>query len=236
MLDQALRPVPPDYGRISASSRINELIYRCFDYISPQDQHKFVSKFRNQPHDSDQVMHTLRELVLGAYLGSHGFATSHEYPLGNKTPDWCLFDCELSILGIIELMNFNLDAATAQDVESQLDATGLACVWRDQNTDNVDRLYHSIWQKAQTYRDLAAHFRIAYVVAVFGTFRAALDFEEVTYCLVDEEFGLFREYPVLSGLLYFEEQHAAYRFQYLQNPSALSVLELPGGVFPPGVA
>jgi hypothetical protein len=74
---------------------------------------------------------------------------------------------------------------------------------------------------------------VPYIVAVFGEFRAAIDFEEeVCPCLFDEEFGLFRMYPDVSGVLYFEETSGRYLFRYAHNPNALRAFDLPSGVFP----
>jgi hypothetical protein len=67
------------YGQIAAGSLVNGAIYRCFDFIPEEDARKFVKKFREQPHSEVQVMHTLRELAIGAFLGSQGF-TVHAEP------------------------------------------------------------------------------------------------------------------------------------------------------------
>ena len=134
---------------MAGNKHINELIYRCFEYIGEEDKQKFVKEFREQPHDSDQIMHTLRELVLGAYLGSSGFKVRHDCAVDTQTPDWCILDEKSVMTGIVELTNFHIDKATEDEIEAQLKARGVAWVWRDENKDNVDRLYHCIWHKAQ---------------------------------------------------------------------------------------
>ena len=58
------------YGQIAGNDHINASIYRCFKHICENDERKFIKKFREQPHDSDQVMHTFKELILGAYLST----------------------------------------------------------------------------------------------------------------------------------------------------------------------
>ncbi len=82
------------YGQIAGNTSINAMIYRCFEYICEEDQRKFVKKFREQPHDSDQIKHTFRELVLGAYLGSNSFRVKHDYVIDDQTPDWSILDME----------------------------------------------------------------------------------------------------------------------------------------------
>lgn len=56
------------YDQITSDNYINEVIDKCFDYICEEDQRKFVKKFSEQPQGSDQITHTLGELILGAYL------------------------------------------------------------------------------------------------------------------------------------------------------------------------
>lgn len=73
------------YGQIAKASNINDDIYRCFDLIPEKEARKFVKNFSEQPHDQPQVMHTFRELIMGAYLGSRGFAVQSEPDISGKT-------------------------------------------------------------------------------------------------------------------------------------------------------
>lgn len=222
------------YGQIAGNSRINTFIYRCFEHIREEDERKFVRKFREQPQDSHEIMHTFRELVLGAFLCSRGLRAHYEHVVDSRTPDWSILDGRSKPGAIVELTSFHIDKATETEIEEQLRAEGLACVWRDADRDNVDRLYHSIWHKAQVYRALVQELGIPYIVAVFGEFRAAVDEEEVRLCLLEDEFGLFEMYPEVSGVLYFEEKSGHYLFSYIHNPGAL--FGLLNGVFPSDTA
>jgi hypothetical protein len=56
------------YGRIAENASINKTIYRSFESISEQDANIFVRAFAHLPHDGDQVMHVLRELIPGGFL------------------------------------------------------------------------------------------------------------------------------------------------------------------------
>lgn len=220
------------YGQIAGSTRFNSMIYYCFDHICEDDERKFVKKFREHPPDSDQIMHTFRELVLGSYLSSRGFKVRHEFAIDDQTPDWSILDAqEETITGLVELTSFHVDKATQDEIAEQIRARGLALCWRDQNKDNVERLYQSIWRKAPAYKTLIEQMQVPYVVAVFGEFEAAMDFEEVCLCLFDEETGLFAMYPELSGVLYFEESFGRYSFKYVSNPNASQTIELPSGIF-----
>jgi hypothetical protein len=225
------------YGKIAGNNSINAMIYHCFEYICEEDKRKFVKKLREQPHDSDQITHTFRELVLGAYLSSRGFRVRHDYVIDDQKPDWSILSIEgESIIGIVELTSFHIDKATENEIEEQMQTRGIAAYWRDQNKDNVERLYHSIWRKASVYRSLIEKLKVPYVVGVFVECKAAVDFEEVCRCLFDEKNGLFDMYPELSGVLYFKESFGGYSFNYASNPSALQAILLPRGIFSSGAA
>jgi hypothetical protein len=60
------------YGTISPVPTTDNLIYECFD------QRTFARKFKEQIDDVQQVNHTLRELVLGAYVARQGFKAQYE--------------------------------------------------------------------------------------------------------------------------------------------------------------
>lgn len=225
------------YGQIAGNTDINAMIYRCFEYICEEDERKFVKKFQEQPHNSDQIKHTFRELILGGYLSSNGFRVKQDYVVDNQTPDWSILDVEgQSITGIVELTNFHIDKASENEIKEQLRARGKAIYWRDQNKDNVERLYHSIQCKASVYKSLIEKLQVPYVVGVFGELEVVIDFEEVCLCLFDEKTGLFGMYPELSGVLYYEENRGQYSFKYASNPDASHKIELPVGIFPSAAA
>jgi len=225
-------PIDMRYGQLASNKRINRTIYRCFQYLMPEDEHRFLRAFREQAHGSYQAMHTFRELILGAYLISSGFSARYEYLVGDQTPDWCIMDDEGVIISVVELMNFHVDKATEYEIDRQWKDRSIAAVWRDANKNNVDRLYHCIWRKAQVYRHLVEKLAAPYVIGVFADLRAALDLEEVRTCLLNDGSGIFEMYPAVSGLLYFEESCGRYPFRYIHNSLALRSMDLPDGRFP----
>ena len=106
------------YGQIAGNKHINATIYHCFEYIRTEDQQKFLKKFQQQNHESDQIMHTFRELVLGAYLSSMGYRVRNEHVINDRTPDWTIMDADAeAITGIIELMSFHIDKLTEIGVD-----------------------------------------------------------------------------------------------------------------------
>ena len=217
------------YGQIVEREASNYRIYRCFDYLCEKDQQRFVKKFREQPHDSDQIMHTFRELILGAYLSSRGFRVRHEYSVESKTPDWCILDNRSVVVGIAELVNFHIDAVTEGKIAKQIEAKGIAVYRRDENKNNVERLYYCIWDKMQKYQALIEKSRVPYIIGIFLDFKVVVDNEEVRACLYDNAAGLFQMYRHVSGVLYFEENAGRYLFRYEQNLNALR--DLLGGIF-----
>jgi hypothetical protein len=216
------------YGQIAGSKRVNATIYRCFDYISEEDARKFVKKFRDQLQDDFQVMHTFRELILGAYLVSNGFVARYDRAINADTPDWCLLDKASTLKGVIELTNFHSDKATETEIERQVQINGM---WYGRLSSNEDRLYHCIWHKVQKYKALVEQNGLPYVIAVFGEFTSFADLEEVRQCLFRQGTGLFALYPTISGVLYFEENAGKYPFTYIPNPGSSRALDLPSGAF-----
>ena len=216
------------HGQIAGSKSVNTMIYRCFEYISEEDERKFVKKFKDQMRDEVQVMHTFRELILGSYLASSGFNVSYEYSVDTATPDWCVLDDSSSLKAIVELTNFHLDKATEDAINEARQTKGWWIGWTGLND---ERLYQSIWHKAGFYKTLAEGFNVPYIVAVYSEFNAAVDIEELNRCLFGEEFGLFGLYPAISGVLFFEEQSGPYKFTYLPNPNPLKRMCIRSGVF-----
>ncbi|MGA2705747.1 MAG: hypothetical protein ABSH35_32275 [Isosphaeraceae bacterium] len=214
------------YGRIAGNTSINAAIYHCFDFITEADTGAFARKFAEQPHDQDQVMHTFRELILGAFLASNGLSVRSERPVAGKTPDWCILDGE-DLRCIIELVNFHTAKATEDEIKAHF-AAGKA--WAGWEKPHANRLYSSVHNKCVAYKGVAESEGVPYVVGVYGDFLADVDRQEVEVCLCDQETGLFNSYPEVSGVLFFDDNFARYRFNYLPNPQAKRPLALPEGV------
>ena len=194
------------------------MIYFCFDHIIESDKQKFQKKFQDQINDEDQVLHTFRELVLGAFLSSRGFNVRHELEIESQTPDWTILDANnTSVTSIVELMSFHIDKTTRMEFEKQMKSKGFGSFWRDEKKDNIERLYQGIWQKASKYKQLANSLEIPYIIGVFPEFEIVIDQGELTDCLMNEEYGLFYIYPKVSGVLFFRESSGSYNFTLLEN-------------------
>lgn len=224
------------YGQIAGSRKINDLILQCFEYIFEEVVQEFIKRFQDQPDDSNGIMHTFRELILGAYLNSRGFRARHEYLIDNQTPDWSIFDGEGSIICIVECTNFHIDKATELEIEKQRTEKNIVSYWRDGYKDNIARLYQCIWRKATVYKSLIAKLKVPYVIVVFSETEVAIDHEEIHLCLFDEKTGLFNNCPEVSGVLHFDENSGRYSFSYFGNPNSLFGIGIPDGVFPSNAA
>jgi hypothetical protein len=190
------------YGKIAGNTSINAAIYTCFDLLDEKDHHKFLKAFRDQPHDGDQVLNTFRELVMGAFLARHGFRVVHDHPIDGKTPDWTILNDIPNPTGIVELVNYH-----------------------------GSDLYQCIQNKCTAYRSQVEGHGLPYAIGLFPHFFFPIDSDELINCLLGDEHGLLRQYPEVSGLLYFEEFAGRYYFRYLKSPFARRSLDLPPGVF-----
>ena len=215
------------YGQIVGNKRMNECIHRCFEHLVDVDVTKFVKQFKDHHGSEDQTMHTFRELVLGAFLGSNDLKVRHDYDVAGQTPDWCIMNDESRPKCIVELVNFHIDARIQDRIKTQIRDNGIATYF----ILNDERLYDRIWTKASKYRALAQEHNLAYVVSVFGAFDADVELNDVCKCLFDNEKGLFGLYPMMSGLLFFTTFSGDHHFVYLGNPEATSKIDLPQGVF-----
>ena len=211
------------YGQIAGSKKISDAIYSCFQFLNEREAEKFVRQFKKQPHDEGQVMHTFRELILGAYLAKYDFQMCHDYEIDSKTPDWSILDENSQPQGIFELLNFHPDAETSTDIIRQIEEK--KDVWGYVVKPNTDRLYHKILEKASKYKPIVLKHNLPYVIAVFGEFTAVVKEYEINESL-SGEIGLFEMYPELSGLLYFEESAGSYLFSYKPNPHANIAMEI----------
>jgi hypothetical protein len=113
-------------------------------------------------------------------------------------------------------------------------------VWGGDLPDSQARLFPVLKVKAGKYKDVADKVGIAFVIFVYGCFEAFLLPGEVHACLRHREYGLFKEYPQLSGVYHFDDGapigrgpiNPAYRFRFYANPGATRPLPLPDGHVP----
>jgi hypothetical protein len=212
-------------GRIVENDSIDAAIRRCFGFLSEADVSAFERKFAAQPHDEDQVTHTFRELVLGAFLASNGLVVQSDRPIKGKAPDWSILE-NGELKCIVEVANFHASKATRDDIEAQLAKTGFAWVYQP---DHSVRLYPILQAKCTAYTDIVNEHDIPYNIGLFLHFDAAVNPEQVNVCLFDAETGLFNAYPHVSGLLVFDEMAGCYRFNYIANQHAVRPFPLPEG-------
>lgn len=220
-----------EYEKISDNLSINQCIYHCFKYICKEDQKKFLKKFRKIPHDSNEIMHIFRELILGAYLGYNNLKIRYEFNINGQAPDWSVVTNNSKSDCMIELVNFHIDKETEKQIKAHIEKSRMFFCWRDQNKDNLDRLHQSILYKIQKYRKLASELKIPYIISLYIDFMIKVDIDEVKECIFEKGINLFKNYPEVSGLLCFRESNGRYIFKYLQNQYALNKVEIQDGIF-----
>lgn len=216
-----------EYGVISSNRSVNATIYRCFEYICKEDIPTFLRNFKDQPGDSEQVMHTFRELILGAYLCSQGFKARYEQSIDGKTPDWVIVE-NSRFQAVLELTNFHMDRETENAIKRKGEARQIWVGWMKPNN---ERLYQRLQEKADAYERIVVEKNIPYIIAVFGDFFAALGIDEVREVVFKDYGGLFNDRISLTGVLFFHESSGRYDFEYIKNPEAQIGLELPNGSF-----
>ena len=214
------------HGVLAGNQHLNDRIYECFESLCAEDVRAFVKNFRAQ--DKEQSLHTFRELVLGTFLARQSLHPRYSEKLLRKTPDWCLHSDANQVVGIVELLNFH----QASIVEmSMLDAFGKSETWVDWVPPNSERLYQKLLQKAQAYDPEIDSMGVPYLVAIFGTFTAAVETDELNDALFnDHDGGVFHQAPRLSGVLFFEESAGRYLFRYIANPTATRPINVTSGV------
>ena len=215
-----------DANRIAGNKRVDAMIDYCFGFLSERDANAFRRKFKTQPHDGPQIMHTFRELLLGAFLSSYGLTVQCERKIDGKTPDWCVLESG-DPATIVELGNLDPPHDMSKYLLPSKCNQG---VWSGWLPDSRPRLYQILWTKCRSYQEVAETHSLAYVPAVFPHFDIDVDLEEVNECMTNCDTGLFREYGHVSGVLYFCE-NAGYWFTYLRNPHATKPVDLPSGHF-----
>jgi hypothetical protein len=213
------------YGVISQNETINAAIYRCFEFLPESDANAYVKKFERQPHDRDQVMHTLRELILGAFLASEGLTVASDRKINRKTPDWSVVEDD-KLKCIIEVVNFDTtDAAKASAIHANIAGQAWTFMYQP---DHTDRMYESLRVKCSKYRDIVAQHEVPYIPAQFPAFDAAVSPDQVHRCLYGDA-GLFQTYPHVSGVLVFNDSKGGYNFKFHPNPNAIRPFHLPEG-------
>jgi hypothetical protein len=55
--------------------------------IKSRDAARFRKKLVDQKEDPDQLLHTLRELILGGFLAKNGFDVGYEREFDGQTPE-----------------------------------------------------------------------------------------------------------------------------------------------------
>jgi hypothetical protein len=193
--------------------------------IKSRDAARFRKKLVEQKDDHEQLLHTLRELILGGFLANNGFHLDYEREFDGQTPEWTITDSYSRVIGIVELINFHGDIETEKSIKQALKEGRF---WVGYQAPSGDRLYDRLREKFSKYKELANREAVPYVVAVQIEFGTSPSGDELHDNLFGKEHGLFSPYPEVSGLIYFADG-AGYYMNYMANPHALRAFTIPPG-------
>jgi hypothetical protein len=181
-------------------------------------------------------MHTLRELILGGFLAKRGHSVEHARKFvirvdgrdEEKTPDWTICGPNSEVRCIVELVNFHGDV----QFEEALRGRSTIPVPYPTPEDDLRKLYDALEDKCLTYRGLARHLEVPYVIAVELEFRVSGDITpgEVCDLMLDTnpDSGLFLRFPEVSGLIHFADSNG-YHMWYEPNPKPRWPIVMPQG-------
>ena len=215
------------YGTIAGNKSINAKIYRCFELIHEKDAAVFVKLFRDLPHDGNQVLHTFRELLLGAFLNSVGVPVRYSQTIDGRTPDWARIAPEGTVTALVELVNFHAPHLIERSIEEH---SAAGQVWVSRVPDHSERLISRLDDKSATYREIVTRREMPYVIGVFAGFESILELRDVEAALQAAGADWFLANSHVSGIIHFEEHSGTYSFQYLANPHALWPYHIPIGI------
>jgi hypothetical protein len=206
-------------------------------YLNDQDIRNFLKKFRQQSTDRRQLAHTRVELIAGVFGARMGFLPRYEPKMEGQTPDWLFLDLEAKPRFFGDVLNFHMNEGIEKRMDDGLQTQGW---WGDELPGSEDRLHPSVKEKAGKYKALADSFDLPFVVFVYGWFEAFLHPKEIEFCLRSQEYGIFKDYPQLSGVYHLDDAASVgrervspgYRFRFYANPDASRPLRLAEGLVP----
>lgn len=198
------------------NARLKARALELLPMLSSEDQRKFRRKFESE--SAHQAAHSARELFLGIFLRKNGFVVKYEIPVMARTPDWAILNDDSSIQAIVEQLTFH--QVPGLDKEMNI-AILSGQEWVDWMPDNTPRLYQKLHEKADRYASIADAAGVAYLIAVFADFFAAVDREQLDEALFKAYGGgVYADRPSLSGVIFCQESNGRYAFEYIPNPSA----------------
>jgi hypothetical protein len=201
-----------------------------------QDVRAIEKKFHDQSQDRRQWAHTKMELIAGVFCARMGFTPRYEPKMGGQTPDWLLLDHDGNTQFFTDVCNFHNNEVIERKIEEAMTA---GQPWGGDLPDSCERLYPVLKQKAGKYKDLAKQVKLPFVVFIYGWFESFLHPKEFDHCLRNVEWGIFKDYPHLTGVYHFDdasqvngERDPGYLFRFYANPYASRSLKLNDGLVP----
>jgi hypothetical protein len=205
-------------------------------YLCAQDEQTFLRKLREQSDDPRLSAHTRIELIPGVFAAIIGLVPQYEPKLEGQRPDWLFLDKEAKPYFFGDVINFHMNDSIEKRIDEAMEA---GHPWGGELPDSRTRLYSSLQKKVVKYKELADAVALPFVPFLYGWFDAFLHPKEVESCLRNLEWGLFGEYPQLTGVYHFDDAipvgrgcvNPGYHFHFYRNPE-VSGLTLEDGLVP----
>jgi hypothetical protein len=207
-------------------------------YLNDRDERGFLKKCQGQSSDTRLLAHTRIELIPGVFGAMMGYTPRYEPKMEGQTPDWLFLNMEGKPHFFGEVVSFHMNDIIEKSMEEALEIDDC---WFGELPGSEERLYWVIKnEKITKYRELADTVDLPFVLFVYGWFEAFLHSMELRICLTDREYGLFKDYPQLSGIYHFDDAaplgrevvDPRYDFRFYASPNASRPLMLPDGLVP----
>ncbi len=205
---------------------------KCYKpQLSKKDYAKFCSMLSALKSDEQQLRHKLRELILGGFLAKRGFTVEYEREHYGQTPEWTIFK-DSKMIAIAEVRNFHGDIKIENEIrKGGTEGLTMASGYRVAFGENVfvfaylpscrDKVWAPLREKFEKYKQLANKLDVPYIVgfAIEYVAAAMIEPKDVLDAVHNEEYGLFKAHPEVSGLYHFADADF-YQMRYEPNPHA----------------
>ena len=215
------------YDEITGYPAIDNWLKFYEPNLSARDYAKFCKIFIDLKVDEQQLRHKLRELILGGFLGKHGYEVEYERKYGDQEPDWTISK-DSKMVAIMEVTNFHGNIAIENEIRKTIGANQSVFAYLPSGGNKV---WSHLEEKCLKYKTLSNTLGVPYIVGFAIEFVASgtIEPKDVLDAVHNEDYGLFKAHPEVSGLYHYADSDG-YIMRYEPNPHALRPLpKMPNG-------
>ncbi len=199
----------------------------CKTYLSKENFEELTKKI-NDPLDNREDFYA--ELIIGGIMGYLELTLEYEPDLLGKTPDWAILDDKENIIAIVECSQIHIDYETdKKTMVGDYKKPTIIGYWMDEESNNTDRLFEKLAEKANKYKKIVKKLQIGYIIAIY--INAKLEFfdDEIRSLLYGDPL-FFNEFPEVNGVIVVSESgkgNYVFKWQYWCKPMYLNTNILP---------